>query len=284
MANDMTARSRPGRAFEELITRIEQTLAPSGAIIKSPDYIKDRVTKRLREVDASIRIPDAGSTRLITVECRDHRKGRQDDRWIEQLVTKKDKIGAFRTIAVSSTGFSNSAIASARHFGIDLRQLDQITDAEIAQEWAAVSAFKMAIIRVDYFAFEIAVFDSNGEPITGDDLPVDMLESLRADLTNTKFLSKSGVPELISAADLSHLFDGPRDELKEDGDPIRLRATCDFSHGNWGEWFIDTVTGPKALSRVEICYEFNKRSLPAAIDSVKQYRSPDKPILEQSTA
>jgi hypothetical protein len=48
-------------------------------------------------------------------------------------VTKREKIGASLTVAVSSSGFSESAIISAKHFGIALRRLDEITDAEIAQ-------------------------------------------------------------------------------------------------------------------------------------------------------
>ena len=135
--------SRRGKAFEELVARMETTLASHGSIVTSPDFIRDKITNRMREVDASIRIPDGDSTRLITVECRDHRKGKQDDRWIEQLVTKREKIGASLTVAVSSSGFSESAIISAKHFGIALRRLDEITDAEIAQAWAGLSKFRL---------------------------------------------------------------------------------------------------------------------------------------------
>ncbi len=44
-----------GRDFEEMVARIEERLAPNGAIVNSPDYITDKVTGQPREVDASIR-------------------------------------------------------------------------------------------------------------------------------------------------------------------------------------------------------------------------------------
>ncbi len=43
------------RQFEKFIARIEQAMAPSGAVVKSPDRIPDKLTGELREVDASIR-------------------------------------------------------------------------------------------------------------------------------------------------------------------------------------------------------------------------------------
>ncbi|HEY0376428.1 MAG TPA: hypothetical protein VGC87_05665 [Pyrinomonadaceae bacterium] len=272
----MSKKSRAGKEFEELIARIEGALAPIGAVIKSPDYIRDLVTNRFREVDASIRVPNGDTTRLITVECRDHRKGKQDDRWIEQLITKREKIGAWRTIAVSSSGFSDSAITSARHYNIDLRQMNQITDAEIAQEWASGSEFKITIIQVEYFAYSITLFDSNKMAISVDDLSAELLESLRNDLTNTGFIRNKGDDALISAAELSHFVDHPR-ELKEDGDPIRAIAEIDFNDDNW---YVETVSGERVVSRVVIGYEFSMRTYPAPIQSVKQYSSPDKPILE----
>ncbi len=70
------------------------------------------------------------STVLITIECR-KRRAKQDVTWIEQLAAKKANIGAARTIAVSSTGFSAEAEMVARHYGIDLRNLSEVSVAEI---------------------------------------------------------------------------------------------------------------------------------------------------------
>jgi hypothetical protein len=96
------------KEFEQLVARIERLLVPKGAVVKSPDHIPDLITGSLREVDASIRMKVGSSDLLMTIECR-RRKGTEDDTWIEQLATKREKIGAAKTIAVSSTGFSKSS-------------------------------------------------------------------------------------------------------------------------------------------------------------------------------
>lgn len=118
------------REFEALVARIEADADPFGLIVKSPDRIPDRITGRPREVDASI-YRQVGSTRLlVTIECR-RRRHRQDVTWIEQLAAKKQAIGADRTIAVSASGFTAAAHETAARHGIDLRQLSEITAAEI---------------------------------------------------------------------------------------------------------------------------------------------------------
>jgi hypothetical protein len=121
------------RDFEGLVALIEEQAAPRGAVVKAPDRIRDMVTGHLREVDASIRFLAGTSEILVTVECR--KRGRKgDDTWIEQLATKKQRIGASKTIAVSSAGFTKSALRSARHHGIELRKLSEIR-LEDVENW-----------------------------------------------------------------------------------------------------------------------------------------------------
>lgn len=125
---------KAGREFELLITRIEQALVPAGAIVKSPDRIKDKVTGQLREVDASITYQIGSTPILITIECR-NRKSKPDKRWIEELVNKQKDIGAARTLAVSVNGFTEPAIIAANRHGIVLKQFHTITDSDLTR-WA----------------------------------------------------------------------------------------------------------------------------------------------------
>ncbi|KQZ43276.1 hypothetical protein [Ensifer sp. Root558] len=77
------------RDLEKLTARIETMLAPTGAVVKSPDRIRDKVTGKLREVDAAIRHMVVSVPILITIECRD-RRGKQDVQWPEEIKSKKD--------------------------------------------------------------------------------------------------------------------------------------------------------------------------------------------------
>jgi hypothetical protein len=108
------------RQFEKVIARIEHAMAPSGAVVASPDRFRDKVTGEFREVDASIRYKVGTCPVLITIECRD-RTSVEDVRWIEQLAEKQRSIGASLTVAVSSLGFSGSAIKKAAATGIQVR-------------------------------------------------------------------------------------------------------------------------------------------------------------------
>jgi hypothetical protein len=120
------------REFEKLIARIEQAMAPSGAVVKSPDHIPDKVTGELREVDASIRYKVGTCPILITIECRD-RSNIEDVRWIEQLLEKKRSVGAAMTVAVSSSGFSEPAVKKAAALGIEIRTLREAAPDEFVQ-------------------------------------------------------------------------------------------------------------------------------------------------------
>jgi hypothetical protein len=142
------------RKFEKLVARIEQVLAPD-AVVKSPDKIKDLVTGSRRDVDASIRLKVGSTQILITVECR-KRSRLQDDTWIEQLATKKQKIGAARTIAVSSTPFSSPAVTTAALFGIDLRQVSQISADDI-RAWAIPPSLVVYELVQNVVAFEVGM-------------------------------------------------------------------------------------------------------------------------------
>ncbi len=117
------------REFEALVARIEADVTRAGFKVTSPDRIRCKITGRLREVDASIRRTN-GDGPLITIECR-KRHARQDVTWIEQLATKRQSIGAERTIAVSSSGFSPEARMVAKHHCIDLRLMSDVSIDEI---------------------------------------------------------------------------------------------------------------------------------------------------------
>lgn len=130
------------REFEKLVARIEADAGPAGMIVKSPDHIKSKLTGKSREVDASVRMRVGTSEMLITIECR-KRKHRQDVTWIEQLATKKQVIGAAKTIAVSSSDFSAQAHEVARHLGIDLRKLSEVTVADLN-----------SLVKIDYVHFK----------------------------------------------------------------------------------------------------------------------------------
>ena len=150
------------REFEALVARIERAAAPFGAIVKSPDRIRDLTTGRLREVDASIRSKVGTTDVLITVECR-RRNRRDDDTWIEQLATKRQKLGAAKTIAVSAAGFTAPAIETAKRVGIETRVLAQVSASDIEGWFLPRGAVHVFRLIEDLRCF-LVLYEDSGEP------------------------------------------------------------------------------------------------------------------------
>lgn len=254
----MERKTRPGRDFEELVARLEKILAPRGATIKSPDHIRDSVTGISREVDVSIRFADVDSDRLITVECRD-RQNDEDVTWIEQLVTKQKDIGAWKTYAVSSAGFSGPAIAKAKHNGIEIRLFSEITDAVIAQEWATSSSkLKLDILMPDVYLVNLKVH-SDG------DLPGDFYKTLKDDLT---------------MIDLKEFFT-PSDFQKLSAwlvDPHDSNDSFHFSLSS--HYALESVPGESIEADFVAQYMAERRVVSVPVQSVQQYKSPEETLFQ----
>jgi hypothetical protein len=155
-------RNAEWREFEKLVARIEQVASAHSAVVKSPDRIRDLTTGQLREVDASIRHRVGTTEILITVECRKRRR-REDDTWIEQLASKRQKIGAAKTIAVSATGFSKAAIKTAKSLGIELRTLAKVSAADIEGWFLSKGAVHVFRLIEDLRCF-VVLYEDSGEP------------------------------------------------------------------------------------------------------------------------
>jgi len=158
------------REFEMLVARIEEAAADRGAVVRSPDRIRDLITGKMREVDASIRQIVGTTNVLVTIECR-KRSCKADDRWIEELGTKRNKIGAAQTIAVSEKGFTSSAHKSAKHYGIDLRTLSEVSGADI-EDWFLPGRSIHVFRLIDELKCIVSFYDgSEDEPTHGFHVP-----------------------------------------------------------------------------------------------------------------
>lgn len=151
-----TRRTEPTwREFERVVAMIEEAAAPRGATVKSPDRIRDLTTGGIREVDASIRFRLGTVNILITVECQ-RRSRKASDTWIEQLATKRQKLGASKTIAVSEKGFSRAAHLTAKHHGIELRTLSEIAPRDI-EGWFLTGTVVNCIPETSNFGCSIKI-------------------------------------------------------------------------------------------------------------------------------
>lgn len=240
--------SKEWREFEELVARIEHTLSPAGAIVKSPDRIVNNMTGKKREVDASIRYTIGTVPILITVECR-KRKDKQDDTWIEQLVTKKQNLGAAQTIAVTSKGISEPAKTNARFYGIEVRTISEINQKEMLG-WIKIKQIQHvthhpAIVGKVRLKMYLPPNESGGM------LHPSVAKMVEADPGGSRVLVRHSDGKTFS---LNKVFDAAvqnwldiHSRVPLDGTKVRKNVTIDFPKGMF---HILTDKGPRDLARL----------------------------------
>lgn len=124
--------AKKGREFEILVSQLERILAHEGVEVRSPEHFFYEDGKQKAEVDITLR-SNIGSVKiLIGYECRLRPSdGRQGTAWIRDVASKKTLIGAHHMVAVSGTGFTDSAIRSAEELDVGLRVVESTKELEI---------------------------------------------------------------------------------------------------------------------------------------------------------
>ena len=120
-----------GREWEILVAQLEQLFAGPGFVVQSPENIRSARTGTIVKVDATIRGKVGSQDILIAIECRD-RDHHQGVGWLQQLVTRKEDIGASELIAVSRDGFTPDAVKEAAAYKISLRTLKRFGQEDLA--------------------------------------------------------------------------------------------------------------------------------------------------------
>jgi hypothetical protein len=122
----------------------------SGAEVTWDDSLPDPDNpSQPRQIDVTIRRDGF----LTLVECRLH-KGRQDVKWIEELMGRRISLQAANVIAVSSSGFTEGANKKAAAYGVALRDLRDLTPKEVAN-WGCT--IEMKIYYYEYEGLNLVV-------------------------------------------------------------------------------------------------------------------------------
>lgn len=122
-----------GRSLEQLVAMIEGWLSPHGFKIETRTPVFNEAGVQIAEFDIVI-TGQLGTARISwLVECRDRpSEGAAPGKWIEQLIGRRARFRFDKVMAVSSTGFSPGAVATAEGAGIELRELQTLTYEDIA--------------------------------------------------------------------------------------------------------------------------------------------------------
>ena len=173
---------RASDSFERQIHRIHELLANSGADVTWDDHIRDPDNaKQKRQVDITIR----RGRHLTLVECR-LRSVPQDVTWIEELIGRRQSLGADAVLAVSSSGFTSGAIAKAHRYDVATRHLVELTDDEV-RGWGRSVA--LTLFFYQYSDLEISLAFEK-----------DSLLRLDPDLLNAELAAFPGLQGLFNKA------------------------------------------------------------------------------------
>ena len=144
--------------FQKLIRMLTQLLG-QGAVVEESKMLTDLVSGEPREVDIYAEGSLAGHTVNIGIECRDHQR-KQSVGWVEEMRTKHERLPTNLVILVSSSGFTDSAIAKANSYGIKTIAPTR-ADSDLAAEVAAALGVTMKAWNITNMSWTMTV---NGLP------------------------------------------------------------------------------------------------------------------------
>lgn len=115
--------------FQRLVYLVRVNLA-EGATVTESKMMRDRITKRFREVDVVI-VGKVGSQRVVvSIECRDHQRV-ADVTWVDMMKTKHDRLETNALLLASRRGFTPEARNVTRSYGIEVFSLEDVEGADI---------------------------------------------------------------------------------------------------------------------------------------------------------
>lgn len=128
-----------GRALEALVSFVETKLLPPGFKVTNNRREYDDGGEQLAEFDIVVE-GKLGSTEIRwLIECRDRpAQGPAPGAWIEQLAGRRSRFGFNKVTAVSTAGFSASAVDAAARGRIELRTVAALAP-ESFSDWLQLS-------------------------------------------------------------------------------------------------------------------------------------------------
>lgn len=115
--------------FQRLVYLVRVNLA-DGANATESKMMRDRLTKRFREVDVVIEGLVGQQSVVVAIECRDHKRV-ADVTWVDMMKTKHDRLDTHALLLASRMGFTPEAKDVASKYGIELFSMEDIEAADI---------------------------------------------------------------------------------------------------------------------------------------------------------
>lgn len=151
-----------GKNLETFVARIEQMHLPEGFTISPNERIYNEEGVQVAELDVLVE-GRLGTTDLKwLIECRDRpSEGPAPCSWIEQLIGRKRRFKLNKVTAVSTTGFASGAPEIADSGGIELREVHDLTQENVAT-WLLIES--MPLIEPSSRLVHVVLYAGDKEP------------------------------------------------------------------------------------------------------------------------
>lgn len=259
--------SRQGREFELLIEKLEKSVIPNDAKIKSPGTVYDRITNQPREVDILIEYTIGTIPIKIVIECRD-RNSIQDTQWIEQVQTKVSDLKVNKVVVVSSSSFTQPARDKAKFYGIETRTYTQI-DRNVISSWCKMEHVEMITKQ---FGIVSAIIDSEDNRLIQD--------ILKNKNVRDKFIHRVCDDQVFCINDLfSEVANSIHawNDLVPDGPTIRKQINAN-TRNKKDSFFIKQGTIRYYIKRILFIAEMNVVTKKVPISEIRSYENEEKTI------
>lgn len=115
--------------FQRLVYLVRVNLA-AGATVTESKMMRDRLTKRYREVDVVVSGTVGTQKVNVCIECRDHKR-MADVTWVDTMKAKHDRLDTHVLLLAASRGFTKEAKDVAAKYGIETFSLETQDDPNI---------------------------------------------------------------------------------------------------------------------------------------------------------
>jgi hypothetical protein len=125
--------------------------------------LRDRRTKRFREVDVCIKGHVGSQPVTVCVECRDRRRV-ADVTWVDEMKAKHERLETNVLVLASRTGFTPEARDVAKSYGIETFTLEDVEKADFTALFGEAGSLWIKAVTVTADKVKVRVAATNGLP------------------------------------------------------------------------------------------------------------------------
>lgn len=202
----------------------------------------------LAELDVEVR-GKVGSTEMVwLIECRDRpSKGAAPSEWIQSLDGRRRLFGFNKVTAVSTTGFSKSALAAAQKLDIEVRTVKGLS-ADAFSHWLPMTHFVGVHNQCELTGSRLLI-----DPQANADVRDALLEAIKSADNDARLLKKSRTGDCVKPAEALLALVEQNDlfsRVEPNGPELRIQINAQYTN-DADHFVVETSKGDVRIRAIE---------------------------------